>query len=109
MDAQALFISLEAKCQFHMRVSVPGLIIKSHYSLLIRESVQKCQLVLILSFSIVIGHKAAADRTGKETCKGFEKTSGQFSVDFCTLSIILHIIHTPSANHGVSIQKWNSY
>ena len=32
------------------------------------------------SFSLYIGHKAAADRTGKETCKGFEKTSGQFSV-----------------------------
>ena len=41
--------------------------------------------LLISSFSIFIGHKAAADRTGKETCKGFEKTSGQFSVYFCNI------------------------
>lgn len=56
--------------------------------------------LLIISFFIFIGHKAAAYRTGKETCKGFEKTSGQFFVHFCSLFIIvLHIIHITSANH----------
>ena len=39
-----------------------------------------CKSVNTNSFSIFIGHKTAADRTGKETCKGFEKTSGQFSI-----------------------------
>lgn len=45
---------------------------------------RKCARVslLIFSYSIFKGHKAAADRTGKETCKGFEKTSGQSSVFF---------------------------
>lgn len=44
------------------------------------EKVCKSVNTITNSFSIFIGHKAVADRTGKETCKGFEKTSGQFSV-----------------------------
>jgi len=50
-----------------------------------------CKSVDTNSFSFFIGHKAAAYRTGKEACKGFEKTSGQFSVYFCTF--LKHLAH----------------
>lgn len=70
---------------FYMRVSAPGLIKKwrkkEHHLLPIRELYKS---VNTSSFFVFIDHKAAADRTGEETCKGFEKTSGKFSIHFCT-------------------------